>query len=163
MKPVEISAPDTACMETSTGESILLQQRRRAVQPTEALISIPNASDMVGRCCFCGLEWRAGSCHLPAVQQVKAAMAARPVWCTMSWMPAKMSPLQTSHISDGPFNSHRVERRPNARRDTKRKKKKKDDLVSFMPEIRVKRLEIYSNTFKISTHSNRNSEITLSV
>lgn len=107
-------------METSRGKFILLKQRRWAVQPTETLISIPNASDMVGRCCFWGLEWRAGSCHLSAVLRVKAVMAARPDWCTMSWMPAKMSPLQTSHISDGPFNSHGVEGRLNSWKENKK-------------------------------------------
>lgn len=35
-----------------------------------------------------------------AVQRVAAA---RPDWRTMSWIAAKMSPLQTSHISDGSF------------------------------------------------------------
>lgn len=43
---------NSACVETSTGKSIHLQQRRWAVKLTETLISIPNASDMVGRCCL---------------------------------------------------------------------------------------------------------------
>lgn len=38
-----------------------------------------------------------------AVQRVGAVAAARPDWRTMSWIAAKMSPLQTSHISDGSF------------------------------------------------------------
>lgn len=68
---------NSACIETSKGKGILLQQRKWAVKPIESLISIPNASDMVGRCCFWGLEWRAGSCHLSAVLCVKAGMAAQ--------------------------------------------------------------------------------------
>lgn len=67
---------NSTCIETSKRKAILLQQRKWAVKPIESLISIPNASDMVGRCCFRGLEWRAGSCHLSAVLRVKAGMAA---------------------------------------------------------------------------------------
>lgn len=47
---------------------------------------------------------------------LKPAWQPSPDWCTMSWMPAKMSTLRTSHISDVPFNSRRMEERPNLKK-----------------------------------------------
>lgn len=41
--------------------------------------------------------------------QLKSITATRPDWCTMSWMPAKMSPLQPSQVSDGAFSPWWVE------------------------------------------------------
>ena len=54
-----------------------------------------------------------------------------PDWCTMSWMPAKMSPLQTSHISDGPFNlllegGGKAEER----------EKKKEEIIQFLASMK---------------------------
>lgn len=72
-------------------------------------------------------------------RELKPPWQPSPDWCTMSWMPAKMSPLQTSHISDGPFNSHRVAGRPNSQKE---RKKRGDNLISYEHEMRVKRLEI---------------------
>lgn len=62
-----ISAPVQPGLKHAQANPSFLQQRTQAVKAKETLIPIPNASDMAGICCFWGLEWRADSCHLPAV------------------------------------------------------------------------------------------------
>lgn len=80
-------------------------------------VSIPSASHMVARCCFWGLEWHGGSCHLSAVQRVKKrhGSLSRLVYNELDASQDVSS--RTSQVSDGAFSPQRAEARPGSQRD----------------------------------------------